>query len=99
MPGLPAELAPRLFTAQPLVQRVTPRPFAEFGRDVVGGGDLRLRRAEALCKSALDAATASERARQVTACPRAISSATMLDSMMRGPPRTRTRTLLSPYGR
>jgi hypothetical protein len=46
---LPAEFAPRPGAAQLLVERKTPRPFAEFGRDRVGGDDLwRLtRRAEA----------------------------------------------------
>ena len=54
---LPAEFAPRPGAAQLLVERKTPRPFAEFGRDRVDGNDLwRLtRRAKAFCKSARDA--------------------------------------------
>src|SRR5258708_25330525 len=37
-----AEFPPRLGAAQPLVERIAPRPFAEFGRDRIGRDDLRL---------------------------------------------------------
>src|SRR5450755_1275859 len=54
----PAEIAFGLGAAQPLVERIAPGPFAELGRDRIGGDDLRLTMpgAETLCESARDAA-------------------------------------------
>jgi hypothetical protein len=55
---LPAEFAPRLGAAQLLVERKTPGPFAEFGRDRVRGDDLWLLMpcAETFCEGACDSA-------------------------------------------
>src|SRR5882757_4113098 len=41
MPRRPAEFAPGFVAAEPLVVRVAPGPFAEFGRDGVRRDDLR----------------------------------------------------------
>jgi hypothetical protein len=54
----PAEIAPGLRAAQPLVERIAPGPSAELGRDRIHGNDLRFRspHTKALREAAGDAA-------------------------------------------
>src|SRR4051794_12100938 len=62
----PAELPPRFVTAKPLVEPKTPGPFAEFGRDRVGGDDLRrlMPGPEASCEGPREAAHGKSRDRR-----------------------------------